>query len=68
MGNLFTNVFGKLFSKNKVFNILILGLANAGKTTLLYQMYFSLYEGHLIRQYKQRQRSAAMYNKLRTRT
>jgi len=38
MGNLFANVFGKLFSSNKTFNILILGLANAGKTTLLYQM------------------------------
>ncbi len=42
MGNLFTNVFGRLFSSNKTFNILILGLANAGKTTLLYQMYFQM--------------------------
>lgn len=39
MGNLFNSVFSKLFSSNKTFNILILGLANAGKTTLLYQMY-----------------------------
>jgi pentatricopeptide repeat protein len=39
MGNLFNSVFSKLFSSNKTYNILILGLANAGKTTLLYQMY-----------------------------
>ena len=39
MGGLFSSVWNKLFKSNKTFNILILGLANAGKTTLLYQMY-----------------------------
>lgn len=38
MGGFMSNFFSKLFSTNKAYNILILGLANAGKTTLLYQM------------------------------
>ena len=42
MGGFFSSVWNKLFKSNKTFNILILGLANAGKTTLLYQMYASL--------------------------
>jgi GTPase SAR1 family protein len=31
-------MWSKLFKSNRTYNILILGLANAGKTTLLYQM------------------------------
>lgn len=31
-------MWGKVFKSNRNYNILILGLANAGKTTLLYQM------------------------------
>ena len=42
MGGFFSSMWGKVFKSNKTFNILILGLANAGKTTLLYQMYLSL--------------------------
>ena len=37
MGNLFGKVFGKLFGK-KEYRILMLGLNNAGKTTILYQL------------------------------
>ena len=42
MGGLFSSMWNKLFKTNKSYNILILGIANAGKTTLLYQMYFLL--------------------------
>lgn len=38
MGNLFSNMWNKLFSENSNFKIVILGLANAGKTTLLYKL------------------------------
>jgi small GTP-binding protein len=38
MGGFFSSVWNKLFNTNRTYNILILGLANAGKTTLLYQM------------------------------
>jgi GTPase SAR1 family protein len=38
MGGFFSSMWGKLFKSNRAYNILILGLANAGKTTLLYQM------------------------------
>ena len=31
-------MWGRVFKSNRNFSILILGLANAGKTTLLYQM------------------------------
>lgn len=37
MGN-FNSYFSKLFGKEKKFQILILGLANAGKTSLLYRL------------------------------
>lgn len=39
MGGFFSSMWNKLTKANRSFNILILGLANAGKTTLLYQMY-----------------------------
>ena len=38
MGGFFSSLWGKIFKSSRSFNILILGLANAGKTTLLYQM------------------------------
>ena len=37
MGNFFGNVFGALFGK-KQYRILMLGLNNAGKTTILFKM------------------------------
>ena len=42
MGSILGSIWGKLFNSEKNYNILIVGLANAGKTTLLYRMYFSL--------------------------
>lgn len=39
MGSLLSSIWGKLFKSDKNYNILIVGLANAGKTTLLYRMY-----------------------------
>lgn len=66
MGSLFSSMWSKLFKSNKNFSILILGLANAGKTTLLYQMYPSNNTGPSAKQYKQHQQSAATSNKLDT--
>lgn len=37
MGNFFTNIFGGLFG-SKEYRILMLGLNNAGKTTILFKM------------------------------
>ena len=39
MGFIFSKIFAKLFGKKEV-RLLILGLDNAGKTTVLYQMQF----------------------------
>lgn len=38
MGLLFSSLFGQLFGKKEI-RVLILGLDNAGKTTILYKMY-----------------------------
>ena len=38
MGLLFSRIWKKLFGANNEFKILILGLANVGKTTILYQL------------------------------
>jgi GTPase SAR1 family protein len=43
MGSLLSSIWGKLFKKDRDFQILIVGLANAGKTTLLYRMYWMLF-------------------------
>ena len=38
MGFIFSKIFAKLFGSNQEVRLLILGLDNAGKTTILYQM------------------------------
>lgn len=42
MGNLFSQVWSKFFKSKKEYKLLIVGLANAGKTTLLYRLYYDL--------------------------
>jgi stage III sporulation protein SpoIIIAA len=68
MGSFFSSMWGKVFKTNRSYNILILGLANAGKTTLLYQMYSFFQLGHLERQWKPLRPSAAMWSKSPTKT
>ena len=43
MGVLFSSIFGRLFSKREV-RILVLGLDNAGKTTILCMIPYSFHE------------------------
>ena len=38
MGKAFSSIWSKLFGSNKPYKISILGLANSGKTTLLYKL------------------------------
>ena len=63
MGSILTSIWGKLFKSDRSFSILIVGLANAGKTTLLYRMYFIVHEGYSARSFKPLQQSAATSNK-----
>lgn len=54
MGSILTSIWGKLFKSNRQFVILIVGLANAGKTTLLYRMYcIFLKIGQWVKSFKQ---------------
>jgi len=39
MGGLFTKLWKKIFSSKRTYKLLMLGLANAGKTTILYKLY-----------------------------
>ena len=39
MGFLFSKLFAKLFSEEKEYKIIIVGLHNAGKTTILYKLF-----------------------------
>lgn len=52
MGSILGSIWGKLFNSEKNYNILIVGLANAGKTTLLYRMYLQYNLGLLVKQFK----------------
>ena len=38
MGGVFSSLWNKFFKSNRVYKISILGLANSGKTTLLYKL------------------------------
>lgn len=65
MGSMLASIWGKLFRSDKSYSILIVGLANAGKTTLLYRMYNNFLQvGHLVKQSKQHPLLEAMSNRL----
>ena len=38
MGSVFSKIFGRLFNKESEFKIILLGLQNCGKTTILYRL------------------------------
>lgn len=64
MGSMLASIWGKLFNSQKNYNILIVGLANAGKTTLLYRMYIDLLKlGLLEKLSRQLLQSEVMSNK-----
>ena len=63
MGSLLSSFWGKLFNSERSFSILIVGLANAGKTTLLYRMYAVSKVGHWARPSKLLPPSAAMWRR-----
>lgn len=63
MGSFFSSMWSKIFKTNRNYNILILGLANAGKTTLLYQMYAFSQKGHSEKQSKQHLQLEATFKK-----
>ncbi len=63
MGSILSTIWGKLFKSEKNYNILIVGLANAGKTTLLYRMYKYFEKGPWGRPSRQHRQLEAMYNK-----
>ena len=64
MGSLLSSIWSKLFNSERSYNILIVGLANAGKTTLLYRMYTQWYSGLSAKQSKPLQLLGAMLKKL----
>ena len=39
MGFVFSKIWKKLFSKEREFKLIIVGLQNAGKTAILYKLY-----------------------------
>jgi hypothetical protein len=67
MGSIISSVWNKLFKSQNNFKILILGLANAGKTTILYQMYPIFYNsGILVKSFKHNLLLVVTFKKLST--
>jgi GTPase SAR1 family protein len=67
MGSIISSVWNKLFKSQNNFKILILGLANAGKTTILYQMYPIFYHsGILVKLFKHNLLLDVTFKKLST--